>query len=105
MKEDQNLNTKEFKMLKSIEVNNVNTAVAQGFQYLVNNGIKSDSRVGKVIVAPGPVCTAYSNPTQRVLFSERRDANPFFHLMESLWMLYGACDLAWPLKFNSRLGS
>jgi thymidylate synthase len=32
-------------------------------------------------------------PTERVIFWPKRDANPFFHLYESLWMLAGRNDL------------
>jgi hypothetical protein len=48
----------------------------------------------KVLVSQTPVVTCYSAPTQRVLFSPMRDANPFFHLMEALWMLAGRDDVA-----------
>ena len=37
----------------------------------------------------------YRNPRQRVPFNAKRDANPFFHLMESLWMLAGRNDATW----------
>jgi hypothetical protein len=37
-----------------------------------------------------------------VLFSPVRDANPFFHFMEGLWMLGGRDDLAFPMQFNKR---
>jgi hypothetical protein len=48
----------------------------------------------KVLVSQTPVVTCYSAPTQRVLFSPMRDANPFFHFMEALWMLAGRDDVA-----------
>jgi hypothetical protein len=38
-------------------------------------------------------------PMNRVLFSPLRDANPFFHLMESLWMLAGRNDATWLDQF------
>jgi hypothetical protein len=40
------------------------------------------------------VATEYTNPWERVIFWPQRDANPFFHLFESLWMLAGRRDLA-----------
>ena len=85
-----------------IQARNVNDALSQGLLYLRKNGIQESSRNGTVIVAPGPVTTVYEAPMERVLFSPIRDANPFFHLMEALWMLGGRNDLAWPLFFNSR---
>lgn len=36
----------------------------------------------------------YANPTRRVLFDPVRDANPFFHLIEAMWMLAGERDVA-----------
>jgi hypothetical protein len=50
-----------------------------------------------------PVATVYSRPWQHVLSSAARDANPFFHLMEGLWMLAGRNDLRWIEQFNSRM--
>jgi thymidylate synthase len=84
-----------------ISVDNVNQALSEGLFYLLNEGVPEESRNGRVIVAPGPVTTIYQKPQQRVLFSPLRDANPFFHMMESLWMLAGQRDLAWPQYFNS----
>jgi len=88
--------------MKVITVRNVNDALFHGLPYLLREGVKEDSRNGSVIVAPGPVMTEYTHPMERVVFSPTRDANPFFHLMEALWMLAGRNDLDWPLYFNSR---
>lgn len=87
-----------------IKARNVNEALYRGIQYLQVEGIEEQSRNGRVLVAPGPVCTVYSHPRERVLFSPARDANPFFHLMESLWMLAGRNDLEFPRRFNSKFG-
>lgn len=62
-------------------------------------GEGSASRNGNVTVAPSPVTTVYDRPTERVLFDPRRDANPFFHLFESLWMLAGRNDALWLDQF------
>lgn len=51
------------------------------------------SRDGDVIQVPGPVTITYYRPRERVLFNLARDANPFFHLYESLWMLAGRNEL------------
>jgi hypothetical protein len=40
---------------------------------------------------------------ERVLFCPIRNANPFFHLMESLWMLGGRNDLPWLAYYNKRM--
>lgn len=89
-------------MLYCINVDNVNEALAQGLRWLSRRGEPKPSRVGDVLVSPCPVTTCYSQPTQRVLFSPMRDANPFFHLMESIWMLAGRNDIAFPAHFNKR---
>jgi len=77
-------------------------ALAEGLWYLNIAGIAEDSRNGPVVVAPNIVVTEYGYPAQRVLFSPIRNANPFFHLMESLWMLGGRRDLAWIHTYNKR---
>src|SRR6185369_13562421 len=91
--------------MREITVHNVNQALMEGLHWLLAVGEKEDSRNGLVLVSPVPVMTTYLRPCQRVLFSPMRDANPFFHLMEALWMLAGRDDLAWPLYFNSKFGA
>lgn len=85
-----------------IHVRNVNGALSQGLWWLKISGNQELSRNGLVIVSPEPVSTVYTHPVERVLFNQERNANPFFHLMEALWMLAGRRDLKWPLFFNSR---
>lgn len=79
----------------------VNDAYVQGLRYLRQVGIEQDSRAGRVLVAPTPVTTVYSKPCERVLFDAQRDANPAFHLMESLWLLFGRNDAVWLDRFVS----
>jgi thymidylate synthase len=75
-----------------IKARNVAEALPLGIEYLKKNGTLEESRAGMVLVSPLPVTTVYEKPTERVLFSATRNANPFFHLMESLWMLAGRQD-------------
>jgi hypothetical protein len=56
--------------------------------------VRSPSRDGDVITIEEPVTITYENPRERVLFNAARDANPFFHLYEALWMLAGRDDIA-----------
>lgn len=91
-------------MSHAIRAKNVNEALARGLTWLLMAGKEYPSRNGGVLAYPEPVITTYLNPTERVLFSPLRDANPFFHLMESLWMLAGRNDLEFPKTFNSRFG-
>lgn len=84
-------------------VRNVNQAVTEGIWKLKTMGVRESSRNGEVIVFPEPVTTLYERPAERVLFWPERDANPVFHLMESIWMLAGRDDLAFVEYFNSRM--
>lgn len=86
--------------MKVIHARNVNEAYAIGLNYLEEVGYVENSRAGKVLVAPEPVTTTYTHPRERVLFNKERNANPFFHLMESFWMLAGCNDVAWITQFN-----
>lgn len=72
-----------------ITARNVNDALIDATWWLHLAGVDEDSRNGRVRVAPGPVLTTYRAPLERVLTHPVRDANPFFHFMEALWMLAG----------------
>lgn len=50
---------------------------------------RGPSRYGSVIRVEEPVTITYTKPSKRVLFHPVRDANPFLHLIEALWMLAG----------------
>lgn len=52
-----------------------------------------DSRNGAVTRLVGPVTFKYKYPRQRVLLYKKRNANPFFHVYEAMWMLAGRNDL------------
>ena len=65
--------------------------------------VREQSRNGWVTVWNGPVITTTERPMERVLFNPLRNANPFFHLFESLWMLSGREDLPWVAYFNKRM--
>ena len=90
--------------MRTIYARNVNEAYTIGLNALDAAGNIEDSRVGQVKVFPTPVSTVYERPRERVLFNEKRDANPFFHLMESLWMLSGRNDVEWIQHYNSTFG-
>jgi thymidylate synthase len=87
----------------SFKTDDVNAALQIGINYLLREGVEEQSRNGSVIVAPGPVLTEYVNPRRRVLFSPLRDANPFFHVMESLWILSGANDVEFVEYFAKQM--
>ena len=85
--------------MKVLDVRNVDEAYRRGLELLKEEGVRSTSRAGDVIVHPEPVCTVYRYPNERVLHDRVRDANPFFHLMEALWMLSGSRDARWLDRF------
>lgn len=67
------------------------------------DGVERQSRFGPVLMSPSPVTTVYAKPTERVVFWPERDANPFFHFYESLWMLGGRDDIASLTRFVARM--
>lgn len=79
-----------------LKVRNVHEALPRGLELFRQHGIKRNSRNGEVLQLPEPLVTVYSHPRERVLFHPWRDANPFFHFYESLWMLSG-CNRVEPL--------
>jgi len=87
---------------------NINDLYPQALHFVQRDGVIEDSRAGQVKVVPFPVMTVTDRPMERVLFDENRDANPFFHLFECLWMLHGDRDGRWLDRFvgdfSSRFG-
>lgn len=82
-----------------LQVDNVNEALPLGMGLLRTCGVKAESRGLTTVRVPGPVSTVYANPCRRVLFDPIRDANPFFHLVESLWILSGSNRVELPQYF------
>lgn len=89
--------------MRIINVHNVNQALAEGLDHLNFSGVHEDSRNGPVLVSPEPVTTIYQHPNRRVLMSPMRNANPFFHVMEALWMLAGQQDVKFVSKYNKQM--
>lgn len=89
--------------MQIISARNVNDALLLGLDAVNGYGVLRDSRVGPVRVFQTPVTTIYENPTERVVFYPERDANPFFHFMEGLWMIAGRNDVAWISQFNASI--
>lgn len=82
-----------------IRAHDVSDAYNQAVREMGRCGQREESRAGAVLVAPHPVMTEYIRPTRRVLLNPHRDANPFFHLFESLWMLAGRNDATFLDRF------
>lgn len=88
--------------------NNVNDAfrgLVIGFKDNTFDQVTTNSRNGPVRMIPYPVVVTYKKPLQRVLFNPARDANPFFHLYESLWMLAGRNDVTSLKYYNSNISN
>ena len=82
---------------------NVNDAYDRGIRLVKSHGEMEESRNGDVLSLQGPCTITYINPRERVLFDPNRDANPYFHLMEAIWMLSGGKAAEWPVKFNKQM--
>ena len=105
----EGMEQEEEKVMLVLRSRNVNDAFAQ-FLRVMQDSSPSGVNLGRVsprglstLEIQDPVTTVYRVPTERVLFDPGRDANPFFHLMESLWMLAGRNDVAFLSEFTSRM--
>lgn len=91
--------------MQSITARGVSEALYLGKQALEANGREVKTRNGVALEFPTPVITTYTHSRERVLFYPQRDANPYFHLMESFWMLAGRNDVSWISDFNGRINT
>jgi len=83
-----------------IKSRNVPGLYVESYWAMKLNGVEENSRNGKVLTIPEPTVVTLRSPLQRVLFDPERDANPFFHVMETIWMLAGDNHVGFPSKFN-----
>ncbi len=88
-----------------IEARNAHQALPEALYQIQRCGVKRDTRNGPVLRFPGPCTIVYQKPLERVMFWPERDANPFFHLLESLWMLAGRNDVKYPASIVPRMAS
>jgi len=86
-----------------ISVDNVNEALPLGLDLIKSHGMPFHSRGMDTLEVLGPVTTVYQHPLRRVLFDPVRDANPFFHMAESLWILSGSDRVDLPKYFLSSI--
>lgn len=78
--------------MEILKVRNVHEALPRALKLIEQTGVARGSRNGPVLLGPS-VTTIYERPTELVLFWPERDANPFFHIYEALWMLQGRNDV------------
>lgn len=91
--------------MQLIHVCNVQQALPEGCRLMLAHGLERESRNGPCKQLPFVLVTVYEKPFERVLFWPQRDANPFFHFAESLWMLAGRQDVSFVERFNSNISS
>lgn len=88
-----------------INAKNVHLALHKGLRLLSLQGLSRDSRNGRTVQFAFPVTTVYEKPKECVVFWPERDANPFFHFFEALWMLAGRNDVAFPASFAKQINA
>lgn len=86
-----------------IKGRNVHSLLPEALYALSHVGVREDSRNGPVLRFNGLSVLEYERPMERVLFHPERDANPFFHFFECLWMLNGDDDVPFLRKFSSNI--
>lgn len=89
--------------MKVIRAKNVHEALPIALMALSQEGIQRNSRNGPVLLFEEPVTTVYTHPRERVMFHPIRDANPFFHFFECLWMIAGRNDVEFPAQFANNI--
>lgn len=92
-------------MTTTIRGRNVNYTYYEALWKMRSGGVQVETRNGRALRFPGPVITQYDSPTERMLLDYQRDANPFFHIFESIWMLAGRNDVKWLQQFNSNIST
>lgn len=83
-----------------INAHNVPEAYVEAFWTLKTFGVEESSRNGPVLTIPQPTLLTVRCPLQRVLFDITRNANPYFHVFETIWMLAGEWHVGFIAKFN-----
>lgn len=91
--------------MNTFSIRNAHQGLPVILDRLFKRGVKRSSRNGDVLQLVGPTLIEYERPMERVVFWEQRDANPFFHLLESMWMLAGRNDLKFVEGFVKNMRS
>lgn len=87
-------------MITSCQEINAPRALIEVLWKLRIEHVEEESRNGPVYTMPNPFFLTIEEPMERVIFDPIRDANPFFHCMEAIWMLGGKRDVEFPSFFN-----
>ena len=90
--------------MKVFEATNSTKMAELVYPMLDKFGVREDSRNGEVIRFLEPIGMTYTQPWDRGNHTPGRDANPFFHIAESMWMLAGRRDVKFLEMFNANMG-
>lgn len=72
----------------------------RGLMTILRDAPIQQSRAGMVRSLPSPQLVTVLRPKDRVLLNRHRKANPYFHVMEAIWMLAGSNDATFLEPFN-----
>lgn len=89
--------------MEIFKVRNVHQAYPAILERMDQIGIVRDSRNGPVLMFAEPATVVFQNPTERVLFWGERDTNPFFNLIEAIWMMASRRDVKFVEQFVKRM--
>jgi hypothetical protein len=84
-----------------LKFSNFPEAYVEGLWAFRTSGKMEHSRNGPVLTIPDPVTLTIQYPRERVITDPVRNANPFFHVMEVVWMFAGQKNVEWIAQFNS----
>jgi hypothetical protein len=88
-----------------VNARNVPEAYREVLWAMKVHGKNEDSRNGPVLTIQEPFCLTIERPWERVLLDPVRQANPYFHVMEFVWMMSGSNDAQWLARYNKRMMS
>lgn len=83
----------------------VNDAYVGLRKVIAKYGVERKTRNGWAKALNHPIMVEFGEPAQRILYDKERRANPFFHMVEAIWMLGGANDVASVVEFNSNMAT
>jgi hypothetical protein len=87
-------------MVNEILANSAPAAYAEALWKMPHWVHEEQSRNGPVLTCLQPTMLTILRPEQRVIFDPIRRANPYFHVMEFIWMMAGDNSTEWISQFN-----
>jgi thymidylate synthase len=89
--------------MELLKIRNPHQGIPELLDRIDHIGVVRDSRDGPVIMFPEPTTVVYEKPMERVVFWAERDTNPFFNLIEALWMMAARRDVKFVEQFVKRM--